>query len=239
MTETLQSDKPIIEEGHLACGPWNREVGYVSAPFGQALEIIKRCKGEVISSSFLAYARMSRPICHSFSQVGCYTSEGVVYVPGERPCLVRESPLLALYIGLSATKSHETGREYHVWDKFVSWVPEQIERDAKLDPKERKIIRLDQKANFNVPIPTQRFADDEITCFLFEDQAKDWGNYLNSIGIKEMPIWLVPQERVDREPKPFVRQLWNSRIGGIYRFYLGGNGDLDHGGRVRATFGRS
>lgn len=43
-------------------------------------------------------------------------------------------------------------------------------------------------------------------------KAQDYGQFLREAGIKEMPIWLIDQDYVDEQNKPFERQNWFGRL---------------------------
>ena len=81
----------------------------------------------------------------------------------------------------------------------------------------------------NMEIPTNRFGEDALTVFAFggETEARNYGEFLRQAGIKEMPVWAVSNDYVNKQDKPFARQMWF--------WYLGGGSGLD--GIDRALYG--
>ena len=56
-------------------------------------------------------------------------------------------------------------------------------------PEKRKVFSLDKNQTFD--IPTNRSRDEELTLFLFKDQAGEYGDFLKEHNINEMPVWLI------------------------------------------------
>nr|MBA4405575.1 hypothetical protein [Nanoarchaeum sp.] len=90
-------------------------------------------------------------------------------------------------------------------------------------------VSYNQKA-----IPTGKFADEDITAFLFGSQAQAYGQFLKKAGIKQMPIYLVDRTHVKNQSTPFARQCWfisldyGSGLDGYYR-------SLAYGHRLRGV----
>jgi hypothetical protein len=112
-----------------------------------------------------------------------WTREGIVYIPQKGAFLVRDSPILA-EVG-RATRCHRQNAEFYLKRKQVEIC---LEDSVKITAE---------------TIPTNRFADDELTVYLFGDIAGDYGKLLRLEGIDRMPVTTSqPKER------PFVKQMW-------------------------------
>ena len=57
-----------------------------------------------------------------------------------------------------------------------------------------------------------------------EKEAKAYGEFLQSAGIKNMPVWAVDKKYVDAQDKSFARQLWFARLDYVSRSGLVGVG---------------
>lgn len=175
--------------------PTGMESAYVEdKPFDLALAELQAAGYKApISADLNARLRIEQGKDAYVSRNGNWTREGFIYVPGEdKVRLVKESPILASPV--EATQAHREGKEF-----YLDSIPQQEHGIAR----ELVLIRYDQK-----PIPTNRFADEEITNFLFTTQAQAYGQFLKEVGIKQMPVWLVGKYHVSQQSKPFVRQCW-------------------------------
>lgn len=79
-------------------------------------------------------------------------------------------------------------------------------------------------------IPTNRFAEDEITVFAFGKTAENYGKFLEQANIKKISIYLANFKK-----KSFARQVWLHRLDDVYGFGLLGRGDLDCYNAVRGV----
>jgi hypothetical protein len=113
-----------------------------------------------------------------------------------------------------ATQAHREGREFYLTPEQVEWA---LSNSVKLKNKD-------------FSIPTKKFGSDAITVYAFGNSAQIYGDFLNNLGIKEMPVVMVD----NIGDKPFVRKNWLSGLG--YRSRLGGyGGGLVGGSRVRGV----
>ncbi|MBS3108142.1 hypothetical protein J4468_04480, partial [Candidatus Woesearchaeota archaeon] len=84
------------------------------------------------------------------------------------------------------------------------------------------------------PVPTNRFAEDERTVFIFQDIAGNYGFHLRDNGINAMPFAFDSEDYIDGQKGPYANQLWlawlgdGSRVSGYGRF-------LSYNGRVRGV----
>jgi hypothetical protein len=126
--------------------------------------------------------------------------EGFLHIPKKGIFLVRNSPILPN--AKEATACHRKRKEFYL-------TKEQVEES------------LTNSIQFkdNSSVPTKRLAEDERTAFAFGETAKVYGEFLDSIKIKEMPIYLSGLEK-----KPFVRQAWLRKTGWGYKSVLLGEG---------------
>lgn len=144
------------------------------------------------------------------SQNANWTRERGIYVPKKGIFLTKKSPIMKN--AQKATEAHGNGKEYYLNDKQVESALEGAFKFSK-----------NQKS-----VPTNRFAEDELTVYAFEDAAESYGEFLLDAGIKRMPIWL---RRI--EDKPFVRQVLFDRVGNSSGLDI--NCRLYHYGGVRGV----
>jgi hypothetical protein len=207
---------------------------YVNAPFNQATDAIRSANGNLASSYDVARARIHAGSGHSLSTYGSWVREGFVYTPEQTPLLVRESPLIEARLARDATNAHSAGKDFYLDTEIAKNFADQAEQDASKAPQDRRVLRFEKATNYS--IPTNRFADDVVTAFLFKDVAADYGRFLASNGIKKMPVWFADKNSVDQETMPFLRQLWLLSIDCDDESDLVGDGWSLHGGsRVRGV----
>ncbi|MBA7625468.1 hypothetical protein ES703_32898 [subsurface metagenome] len=54
-----------------------------------------------------------------------------------------------------------------------------------------------------------------------EKEAKVYGEFLDDVGIKKIPVWVVNKDYIHKQGYPFARQMW---LGGLtFESELGGN----------------
>lgn len=190
----------------------------VKAPWDESLKALRNKRANPINARGLAYARIQEGRNSSLYQYGSYTQEGLIYVPKSDILLVRKSPLLNKISSEKATQAHREGKEFYL---DAGKYQKQAEQDKNKDPQKRKVFTLNKKENFE--IPTNRFKDEELSLWLFGDQAEAYGNFLKENNINEMPVWLVSQDHVNNQKQSFARQLWlhylviRSDLSGDYR----------------------
>jgi len=155
---------------------------YISAPFDEGKEILRREEYEIISLEENAMFRIREGTSAGISRNGNWVKEGVLYVPNKGIFLTKKSPIMKN--AKEATACHRKEIEYYLND-------EQIEESLS------DCVRL-----LGNPIPTYSFADNPITAYAFGEQAEAYGNFLKQAGITEMPTWLS-----DMQDKPFARQI--------------------------------
>jgi hypothetical protein len=207
---------------------------YVDAPFDQATEAIRAGGGNLASAYDVARARMDKGSTHSLSTYGSWVKEGFVYAPKQNPLLVRESPLVEARLARDATNAHRAGKDFYLDDAMAKGFVSQAEEDASKPLAERRVLRFGKAKDYT--IPTNRFGDDEVTQFLFKDVAADYGRFLASSGIKQMPVWFADKSGVDKSEMPFLRQLWFHWLGVDGQSGLFGSGwNLLYGNWVRGV----
>ena len=206
MTTTI---KPTLEAEVEGLGKIYR----VNRPFNEALESLNEQKAKIISSRDLAYARTKKPngsLCNN----GSYTREGFLHSKNEPYLLALDSPLLDLELADYFSTDKEVYNKYR----------EKAEEDKSKSPNGRGVIILSGGENYK--IPTNRFNEDELTLFLFKDQAENYGNFLKENGIDKMPVWLVDRNYVDSEERVILTQLWLHPLDGRSCVY-GDSNDFD------------
>ena len=142
----------------------------VSAPFYEAQFALETQGYRIISLPEIALLRREQPIEHAVSSA-TWTREGVIYFPTEKH-FVRNSPVLKDAIG--AANAQERGLEFYPNQDLID--------EAMADSFE--IPHSDSP----ITIPTNRLGEDPLAKFIFGLEAKPYGNYLDSIGQKEISL---------------------------------------------------
>ncbi len=157
----------------------------VYAEFDEALEILNSINYELISLPQVAQLRIQRGKEHYFSKNGNYTREAFIYSQKKGAFLTKNSPIIESAENIKkAIQSHKNKSEYFLTDEQV----------------EQALVNSIRIRGIN--IPTNRFKENEITAFAFEDIAEIYGNFLYESGIKEMPVYLSCFSK-----NPFARQM--------------------------------
>ncbi|MFH1182217.1 MAG: hypothetical protein V1702_04620 [Candidatus Woesearchaeota archaeon] len=181
------------------------------ASFNVGLDAVLRGSNGLISLRDLAYARIQAGKAMSVSQNGSFVREGSLFVPktGNKRIWLRDS--LMLLDPSDAVKAHRKCDEY--------LLPKSFNVDAYLEQigKDNYLVLKDTSA-----VPTNRFGEHERMVWAFQDQAEKYGQFLKSVGIHHVKIWMYPDydEHIDMQLGPFAYQLWlrglknNSRIDG-------------------------
>lgn len=180
------------------------EIVYVTAPFNKALAQLRKLGAHPISLRDLAYVRMESGDNSYISQNGSFVKQGAIYIPGQKVIFTDNSPKLRNT--KKVTDCHRYGREFYVEAKSYL---EQVEKDKSKAPEQRKAIIFSSQKDFS--IPTNKFADEEITRWAFKDKAKEYGEFLRNskYNIREMSVYLVNSNA----QKPFAKQLWLRMLG--------------------------
>lgn len=165
------------------------------APFDQALETLTEKGCEVISLPQNAQLRIQQGKDSYVSRIGNYTREGVLYFPNGKPKLVRNSPILLS--AREATQAHRERKDFYPTQAQI----EQALQDSFDFPQE------------DTEIPTNRFGENELTRYAFEDVAEQYGQFLRESGIETMPILVIDRDLVNKKSQPFARQIWFGELG--------------------------
>lgn len=189
--------------------PIKTDSAYVQKTFHEAKAELEANGYSLLSLEEFAKIRILYGKNHSVSKYGSYTKEGFVYVPNHGKFLTRNSPIMANT--LEATKCQIRNTEFYLNS-------DQVE-EALADS-----IKIKEGT-----VPTDRFEDNEIMVYFFQDLAKPYGEFLKGVGIKEMPIHLA-----NLEEKPFARQTWLHGIDEGYGSCVDGDGrELGYSSAVR------
>lgn len=186
---------------------------YVQAPFDIALDELQIAGYKPISLEENARLRIEQGKTAYVSGKGNLTKEGFIYIPGaDKVRIVKNSPILTN--STEATQAHRKRREFYL---------DSISTENSIP------VPYNQKA-----IPTSKFADEDITAFLFGSQAQAYGQFLKEAGIKQMPIYLVDRTHLKYQSTPFARQCWFISLGsgsGLDGYYR----SLAYGYRLRGV----
>lgn len=185
---------------------------YKNASFDKGKEALEKEGYRIISLQENARLRMQEGKDADVSINGNWVREGAIYVPNKGIFLTKDSPIMAN--AKEATDCHRNRKDFYLTN-------EQVEK-ALADS-----VLLSVKS-----IPTNKFADNDITAYAFGEDAEEYGQFLREAGIEKMPVQLA-----DIQEKPFARQVWFGRLGDGGRSVLVCDGrGLFHGyGRVRGV----
>ena len=200
--------------------PFRRiESTYVERELDKGKEILEKQGYQIPSLAQAARLRMQegRDAKISMHEI-ILVKDAMLYIPKKGKFLTKESPIMD--DAAQAVKRQIGVNEYYLTE-------EQTERalvNAIRLPKREFSIRPDKYFS----IPTDRFEEDEITCFAFGKSSEDYGDFLRTSGIKSMPVYMDKDYGEDDMceyigDKPFARQIRfygsfnnNSAIGGNY-----------------------
>ena len=186
---------------------------YVDGPFDEATRILNENGYRIISSEENALLRMQCSKDSDVSWYGNLTRECFVYVPKGGIYLVKHSPIL--------DDAKEVVRKN--WRCIENYISHE-EVDRILEDSVRIPTCLLPTTRYGL-IPTNRFGDEEVTAYLFGEQAKPYGKFLKDAGIEEMQIELLIKSHYS-QGLAFVRQLWFSSLN--YQSELGGTKEKLH-----------
>jgi len=217
-----------------------KEIGKIyfeEEPFDEAVEELKGMGAKIITARDLAYSRIKEGYTSSLSEIGSYVKEGVIYIPKQKGViLLRDS--LALKSPKKLRRAHWKGDEFFIYkDQAFEYL------EKAKDPRDDSAILITDFAS----IPTNRFGEDERTNWLFKDQAKNYGLFLNertnwlfkdlNYGLfyvkKGASLHFNNQAYTNKQEEPYANQLWLglALCGGPF---LSGSG-LSCCGRVRGV----
>lgn len=190
-------DTQTEHEAHFKIMPTGIGSGVVHASFDKALEALTENGYRVISLPENAALRIQQGPRSWISRKGNWTGEGVICFPNRKPKLVRNSPIL--YSAKEATSAHKIREEFY---------PSHNHIDLSLVDS----IDFPQE---NIKIPTNRLSEEDLMVWAFggEKEARVYGEFLREAGIEKMPVWVVNKNRINRQNRPFARQMWFKYLG--------------------------
>ena len=177
---------------------------YVEAPFDEGKAILEADGYDIISAAKNAELRVNHGLISEVSQLGNWTSEAWLYVPGRDKVIFSKSSSPIIKNPVEATEAHRNAQEFY---------PTKEQIDIMLCAQLSIEIPYNQK-----PIPTNRFGENELTVFAFGNgyskKAQAYGDFLGYSKNRKMFVSLPSKSLVDFIAKPFVRQNWicNSRF---------------------------
>ncbi len=119
--------------------------------------------------------------------------EGIIYVPHEQNKLVKVSPLIKS--PLSAFESQKEKEEFYLTDK-------------ELEEYQKGSITISPSSLTSLKVPVKHLSEEEIFNFILgERNSKDYGEFLNEIGIKFLNMEFLPREYVNSQGRPFSRPI--------------------------------
>lgn len=181
-------------------------LSWARRPLPAALAFFKDMQAEPISSRDFAYSRIKDPV---FLGLGSQTKESVIY--GSSSSILTKEPLIFTEASLHPEvleQCHLEGREYFVADRLYGRVLESAQAEANKPLQERASLLLKKSRD----IPTNRFGEEELTLFLFEDMAKEYGDVLNDAGLPELSFPLELRSDYISQRSRFLRQVYHGPV---------------------------
>jgi len=194
----------------------------IDSAFDDASKAVLKKSTELISARDLAYTtiqdaktksdRRDIPLMYS-----SFVKEGSLFVPNavNRRIWLRES--LVLQNPSDAVKAHSQNNEYFPENFKIEEYLEKIGKDNYLilsnDVYAEIIIGVKgYRGGNSFSIPTHRFGEDDRTVWLFKDQAKEYGELLNGLGINYIDTSMYggrynTYRQIDCQKAPFANQL--------------------------------
>ena len=154
-------------------------------PFNEAVRELQVKGYRIISMEEQAGLRVQEGRTHPVSKEGNFTQEGWIHSPNTMGTyLVKKSPLIKHLDEVYQT--HVKGDEFNIQSNLEG---------ALLVP-------------YGAEIPTNRFAENDITVFMFGKNAENYGNFLTELGRKTQKIWTPNQQAINSQTDTFARQNW-------------------------------
>ncbi len=172
---------------------------------------------EIISAKDLAVGRMNadlndKNIRDYLIDNGGYVKEGLIYTQGKssKIYLISESLEIAKPKQLiKYVKQNHFSEPNFVGDKFN--IDSYLEEIGK-----NNYITINARAKHFIRLPTNRFADCEITKFLFKEHAQQYGLWIKNMGnISTVSIILDKQDTINQFNRPYSTMV---RINGLCIF---------------------
>jgi len=178
--------------------------------FKISLEAIMEECSEVISLRDLAYARIKEGKYGILRMHGSFVREGSLFIPNNenKRIFIRESLVL------------KDPGDYGCYEVAIDelFMPESFNVDAYLEQigKDNYLILKDTSK-----VPANRLGEDERAVWLYQDQAKDYGLFLESNAEMRLiygsykkvtpeliiDMTFASDELVDKQPRPYAHQL--------------------------------
>jgi len=175
----------------------NVQSAYVCAPFDLAYAKLKKAGYKIIEPEQFAQLRIAKGASHNVSSNGAYTSMGDVMIP-QKGRFLTQVPFV-LRNPAESTQAHRQGKEVYISNE-----------DAE-NALPAGSVQIPYKQS---SVPTDRFAEDPITVFVFGKTAKEYGAFLKEAGIEAMPLWFNDEKYINSQKSPFANQLWLHGLGG-------------------------
>ena len=218
------------------------EIGTSQGPFDQSYPALLKAGFTFHSAEQEAHARILAGPNSYVSRNGTYVNNAHVYQPKDSGIVLivdgKHNPILAN--PSEATNAHRNGNEFYVnTPKLLN----RAERDPKkavksgvlalARPVKKGMLSSSEANPFEVSV--DELAENPYFAFTLRDEAKPYGQFLKSAGIKSVPVYLVNESNTKAESNPFARLLWVRYLVGRSTF-LGGDWFLnDDDYRVRGV----
>ena len=199
--------------------------------FAESSKAVLSICDQFISFRDLAYARIKKGELNSVSKKGSFVREAAVYIPKStnRRIWLREFPLIVQHAS-EIEKAYQNGHNALVPPDF------NIHQYLEQNVTNEELFILKDLSN----IPTNRFGDDPRTVWAFQDQAKEYGLFLQNLvkgqRVEEVEFTAWTDRRyggdnnLDAHERAFANQM---TLGPLYRHSYIGAAHQQIGYRVR------
>ena len=223
-------------------GKKSLEIGTSQGSFDQSYPTLLKAGFRFHSAEQEARARiLAGPNSH-VSRNGTYVNNAHIYQPKNSGIVLivdgKHNPILAN--PTEAANAHRNGKEFYVnVDKLTDLAERNPKKAIKSGvlalPRPMKKGMFDSSEANPFEVSVDKLAENPYFAFTLRDEAKPYGQFLKSTGIKSVPVYLVNEADTKKESNPFARLLWVVDLDIGSAFY-GNVRLLDNGyGRVRGV----
>ncbi len=223
-------------------GKKSLEIGTSQGSFDQSYPTLLKAGFRFHSAEQEARARKLSERDSCVNRSGTYVNITHIYQPKDSGIVLivygKHNPILAN--PTEAANAHRNGKEFYVnVDKLTDLAERNPKKAIKSGvlalPRPMKKGMFDSSEANPFEVSVDKLAENPYFAFTLRDEAKPYGQFLKSTGIKSVPVYLVNEADTKKESNPFARLLWVVDLDIGSAFY-GNVRLLDNGyGRVRGV----
>ncbi len=186
-------------------------------PFAESVARLTDDSFHLVSMRDMAILRMNTGKMSHPSLGGNFVREAMLFIPHDGIYLTKAAPILS-----SPAETKKAGHDNLSGKEYVpsaDLIQSALEHSFKIPYKP-------------LPVPTNRFGEEGLTHFAFEEVAQDYGLFLQEAAIYSMPVWVLHEWMVNGYGAPFARQAY-LRCFDNWSGIIHSNMDLDRPAMVR------